>query len=124
MPLPDQRVYEGGADASEVPAPILQWNQGGNGWMGGARFVTPRKVASHQFSVVREGPACVEYEARYTFAPTGQYVWRLRLSPGMPIAIVTEEFDFGEITDGEDLLVLDLHTGWQPRNVAWLPGAG
>jgi len=92
--------------------------------MGGARFATKRKIHSCRFAIVRQGPACLEYEARYSFAPKGDYVWRVRLSPGMPLAIVTEEFDVGEVTKGHDLLMLDLHTGWQPHKTGWVSGAG
>ncbi len=124
MPAPGKKTYEPAAEASTVPAPIRQWAVGGGEWIGGAHFQTARKVASYAFSIVRQGPAVVEYEARYNFVPRGEYVWRLRLSPGMPLAIVTEEFDVGEITDGGDLLMLDLHRGWQPQNVGWVPGSG
>ena len=124
MPAPGTRAFPQPADAAQVPPPILQWAHADRGWMGGARFVTDRKVASCAFSVVRQGPACVEYEARYRFAPRGEYVWRVRLAPGMPIATVTEEFDFGEMTDGRDLLMLDLHAGWKPANVAAVGSSG
>ncbi|NQT88740.1 hypothetical protein HQ560_18380, partial [bacterium] len=104
--------------------PILQWAHGDHGWMGGARFATKRKIASHAFTIVRDGPACIEYEARYRFAPKGEYVWRVRLSPLMPIAVVTEEFDVGETTDGHDLLLLDLHKGWTPGRTGWVASGG
>lgn len=124
MPAPGTKTYDPAADAATVPAPLAQWNPGSQGWMGGAHFNTAHKVASAAFSLVRQGPAVVEYEARYRFAPTGEYVWRLRLSPGMPIAIVTEEFDMGAISNGEDQLVLDLHREWTPANLGWVAGSG
>ena len=124
MPPPGDKKYAEAIDAATAPPPILQWEHGGLGWMGGARFVTPRKIVSHAFSVVRQGLACVEYEARYRFAPKGEYVWRIRLSPGMPIAVVAEEFDFRETTDGKDLLMLDLHAGWKPQQAGLVGGAG
>lgn len=124
MPAPQEKRYEPAADAATVPTPLREWDVRGAGWMGATRFRTDRKVAAHAFRIVRQGPAVVEYEARYTFAPRGEYVWRLRLSQGMPVAVVTEEFDMGEMTEGEDLLMLDLHRGWQPQNVGWVPGSG
>ena len=124
MPAPRTAEFAQPVDAAQVPPPILQWAHGDGGWMGGARFLTDRRVASCAFSVVRQGPACAEYEARYRFAPRGEYVWRVRLSPGMPIALVTEEFDLGEVTEGRDLLMLDLHAGWKPANTAAVGDAG
>ena len=124
MPKPGSAVHAKPVAASAVPPPIVRWAGRDGRWMGGARFVTARKVAAHAFAVVRQGPACAEYEARYRFAPKGEYVWRVRLSPGMPIAIVTEEFDFGEVTEGRDLLMLDLHAGWTPQHTGWVTGAG
>ncbi len=124
MPAPGTRSYAPPVEATRVASPILRWAGHDGAWMGGARFVTPRKLAAHEFRVVRQGPAVVEYEARYRFVPQGQYVCRVQVSPGMPVAIVTEEFDFGEITGGEDLLVLDLHRGWKPAHVGWVPGSG
>ena len=111
-------------DAAQATPPIQKWSGADGAWMGEARFVTSRKVASEKFRLVRQGPAVVEYEARYTFDPQGEYVFRVRLSPGMPLAVVTEEFDFGEIGAGEDMLLLDLHRGWQPKSIGWVPGSG
>ena len=124
MPAPGKKTYQPAIDAATVPAPIAQWHAKGQGWVGGARFATARTIMSSAFSLIRQGPAVVEYEARYRFAPRGEYVWRLRLSPGMPIAIVTEEFDMGAIAKGEDMLVLELNRGWQPKKIGWVPGSG
>ena len=124
LPAPGERKFAKPVAASKATPPILQWAGSDGAWMGRARFVTSRKVASQSFRVVRKGPAVVECEARYRFVPAGQYVWRVRLSPHMPVAVVTEEFDFGRFTKGEDLLVLDLHAGWRPRNIGWVGGAG
>ena len=124
MPAPGSKKFSPPADASQAAPPILRWAGADGEWMGGARFVTPRKIASQMFRVVRNGPAVIEYEARYAFDPKGEYVWRIRLSPQMPLAVVTEEFDAGEMTGGEDMLMLDLHRGWQPKNVGWVPSSG
>jgi len=124
LPLPATRSYPAPIDASRATPPILKWAGADGLWIGGARFVTSRKLSAEAFRMVRQGPAVAEYEARYTFTPKGEYVCRVRLSPGMPVAIVTEEFDFGEITAGEDLLLLDLHRGWEPRSVGWVRGSG
>ena len=124
MPAAGEKRFASPVDCAKASPPILQWRCGRSGWMGSARFVTPRKVVSQAFAVLRQGPACVEYEARYRFAPAGAYVWRVRLSPRMPLAVVTEEFDFGRIGQGEDVLLLDLHAGWRPKRVGWVGGAG
>lgn len=124
VPAPAEKEHAAPIEASRATPPILQWCGAGSAWIGGARFVTSRKVAHERFTVIRQGPAVVEYEARYTFAPEGRYVFRVRLSPGMPVAVVTEEFDFGEIGKGEDVLLLDLHRGWQPNHIGWIPGSG
>ena len=124
LPPPGSQFFAPPREASHVAPPILRWAGPDGVWMGGARFVTRRKVASQAMRIVRQGPAVVEYEARYAFAPQGEYVCRVRLSPGMPVAVFTEEFDFGEITAGEDLLLVDLHRGWQPGNVGWVGGSG
>ncbi|MBM4037709.1 MAG: hypothetical protein FJ290_04270, partial [Planctomycetes bacterium] len=110
--------------ASEVPPPILAWKQAGGEWMGGARFVTERKVAGYEARYVDNGPATVAYEVRYHFAPRGQYVFRVRVSTGVPVALVTEEYDFGEITDGHDQLMLGLGEGWKPEQIGFLAGEG
>lgn len=124
MPAPGTRSLAGPVEAAQAAPPILGWASAGGGWIGGARFHTARKVVSQAFTVLRQGPALFEYEARYRFEPAGEYVWRLRLSPGMPVAIVTEEFEFGALTNGEDLLLLDLGAGWKPQSVAWVNGSG
>lgn len=124
LPLPGAVSYTEPLAASRVTPPILRWAGPDGAWMGRARFVTTRKVTSQAFRVVRQGPAVVEYEARYGFSPKGDYVCRVRLSPGVPLAVFTEEFDFGEITKGEDVLLLDLHRGWQPGSVGWVGSSG
>lgn len=124
MPAPAAKTFAPPVAAAQAAPPILRWAGADGAWMGGARFVTPRKVAAQTFRIVRQGPAVVEYEARYVFEPKGEYVWRLRLSPGEPLAVVAEEFDFGEVTGGEDLLLLSLHRGWQPTSIGWVPSAG
>ena len=124
LPAPGAKAFDPPVGAGGATPPVYQWAGADGAWMGRARLVTPRNVASQSFSLVRSGPACVEYEARYRFAPAGEYVWRVRLSPGMPIAVVTEEFDFGEARDGEDLLLLDLHAGWRPGSVGWVGAEG
>ncbi|OPZ25953.1 MAG: hypothetical protein BWZ02_02235 [Lentisphaerae bacterium ADurb.BinA184] len=122
MPAPGERALDPAVEMSQVPAPLSQWRQAGQDWVGAARFVSKRRVGSSVFRVVRQGPACFEYEARYAFVPRGEYVWRLRLSPGVPVAVVTEEYDLGEVTQGEDMLVLSLHKGWPAPLLGRLAG--
>jgi hypothetical protein len=124
LPAAGEKRFAEPVPAAQATPPLLQWKNAGTDWMGGMRFATARMVASQAFTVVRQGPACAEFEARYTFAPKGEYVMRVRLSPGMPLAMVTEEFDMGETTKGDDFLLMDLAKGWQPQNVAWVLGAG
>jgi hypothetical protein len=117
LPPLGRRTFDPPVPAATVAPPLRQWKSAGADWMGGLRFATPRTVASQAFSLLRQGPACIEFEARYTFAPQGEYVLRVRLSPGMPLAMVSEEFDMGETTQGEDYLLVDLAKGWQPANI-------
>lgn len=124
VPPAGVREYATPAAADAVPPPLLSWRPAGLPEMGACRFATTRRIAATSFRMVRNGPACVEYEARYTFAPRGQYVLRLRMANGVPLAHVVEEFDMGEVTGGEDLLLLDLHRGFEPRSIAWVAGAG
>ena len=117
MPAPHTATFDEGLEAGAATPPLLQWANAGGGWMGGAHFVSSRKIVSQTFSLIRQGPVVVEYEARYRFLPTGEYVWRLRICTEMPIAIISEEFDFDAVTQGEHLLVLDLHAGWRPSQI-------
>jgi hypothetical protein len=124
LPVPGTLDFGNGVAASKVHGPLVSWTAGGERFIGSSRFVTPRKVAGVTYAVVRDGPVVFEYDARYRFEPAGAYRFNLRLSPGMPLAIITEEFDFEQITSGEDLLVLDLHAGWRPDEVHRVKAAG
>ena len=106
--------------ADRVPPPVLAWKQEGFDFIGGARFFTERQVASYRASIVEAGPASIVYEARYRFAPGGEYLWRVRVSDGLPIALISEEFDFGEITEGEDFLLLGVGEKWQPEQIGFV----
>jgi hypothetical protein len=120
VPAPRAQQYPGGKTVDQVPVPFLGVQQQGKAWCGGAHFITARTVTGFQARVVEEGPATVLYEARYTFAPRGAYLWRIRVSDGLPYAVVNEEFDFGEVGEGKDFLVLDLQTGWTPAEVRYI----
>ena len=125
LPKVGEQTFAPAIDGAKAPPPLAQWRPAKLGqWLGGARFTTERQVAACAFRVTRQGPACVEYEARYTFAPRGEYVWHVRVTPGAPLAIVTEDFDFGELTAGKDLLLLDLHAGWTPPRIAVAEAGG
>ncbi len=111
------------ADAAQVPAPILGWQPAGGTWMGGARFVTDRKISGYAFKVLREGPVCCEVELRYQFVPAGEYVCRARIVNGLDHAEFVEEFDFGAITQGQDFLLLELQKGFAPATLGrCMPG--
>lgn len=101
----------------DPPPPFVAWQANDGPRCGGARWATKRQFATTRFSVAHAGPAYIEYEARYTLAPKGEYVMRIRVAGGMPLVMVTEEFDMGETTQGEDLLLLDLGKGWQPKSI-------
>ena len=123
MPRPQGKVFDKPVPAATVPPPILGWKQTGSGWAGAARFFTDRRVVSLRAAIVEDGPASIVYEARYRFAPRGEYLWRVRVSDGLRVALVTEEFDFGEITDGRDFLLLGVGENWQPGEIGFLDGS-
>ncbi|MBA3685389.1 MAG: hypothetical protein H0W72_09125 [Planctomycetes bacterium] len=104
-------------DASTVPAPMQGWRIGQGPWIGASRFVSERTISGYAMTVVSKGPACLEYEARYQFAPAGEYVCRFALSPGLDRVEVTEEFDFGSITAGKDFVLVDLQKGFTPTSI-------
>ena len=58
------------------------------------------------------------------FERIGEYVWQVRVSTGVPVAIVTEEYDFGEVTEGRDFLMLGLGEKWEPQEIGFLTGEG
>lgn len=120
VPRPQEKTFRSPVAAGDVPGPILGIRQQGFGWCGGSRLFTERQVATFAARVLDEGPATVLYEARYTFTPKGEYVCRVRVSDGLAYAEVTEEFDFGAVTEGEDFVVLDLGVGWQPTEVRYI----
>jgi hypothetical protein len=120
VPKPREKTFETPAPAGEVPGPILGVRQQGFEWCGGSRLFTDRKVAAFATRLIEEGPASVLYEARYTFDPAGQYVCRIRVSDGLSYAEVTEEFDFGGMTDGRDFMVFGIGEGWKPGDVRYL----
>lgn len=124
LPKPASKRYPEPAAARDVPAPIGGWKKPGRGWSGGARFFTERRVAGYEISCVEQGPASVLYRARYRFAPRGEYVWQVRVSDGVPVAHVTEEYDFGEIGEGKDFLLLDVGAGWTPARIGLPSGEG
>jgi hypothetical protein len=125
MPPPGGQNHNSPVESARAPAPVAGWKPAGlDQWIGGARFSTSRRVKSHRFTVLRQGPACVEYEARYTFDPAGEYVWRVQVVPGAPLAKITEEFDFRTVSEGEDLLLLELNRGWTPAQIALAEAAG
>jgi len=124
VPKPETKTLAEPLDAAKTPPPILGWKQAGFDFAGGSRLAGPLKVQSYQFTLLRKGPACVEHEARYRFAPKGEYVCRVRVSPRVPLALVTEEFDLGEMVEGRDSLVIEMHKGWKPEQVAAVQGKG
>ncbi|MBS3764105.1 MAG: hypothetical protein KGZ25_12475, partial [Planctomycetes bacterium] len=126
IPQPRSIQFDKPASGEKMIPPILAWRPKGGEWMGGARFVLKEwKITFGAITVLRKGPACFEYEARYHFAPRGRYVWRLQMSPGMPVAVVTEELDAGVLKkNNANFLLLDLNEGWSPGTVGYVQQAG
>jgi len=110
-----------GIPAAEAPAPLMGWRLGDQ-WMGGSRWVEPRRVTAWQGKLIEEGPAVVTWQGEWNFSPSGRYVMRVSLSPGVPIAFVEEEMDLGKDTSG--WLLLDVTKGWAPTQIADISGAG
>jgi len=124
LPKPQKTQFPEPVAAQGVTAPLLAWKQSGFDWAGGAHFHTERKVSGLEIRALDDGPATVAYEARYRFEPYGEYVWQVRVSTGVPVALVTEEYDFGVVTDGHDFLMLGLGENWKPQEIGFLTGEG
>ncbi len=122
VPAPQEKKFSKPTLASEVPAPLAGFKQQGFDWIGGSHFQGERKILSYAFRMTEEGPASMEYEARYRFSPAGEYACRIQVVNGLPYALFTEEFDFGAMTQGRDFLVLDLATGWSPDTYRYMFG--
>ncbi|MHB9130605.1 MAG: hypothetical protein ACYDBB_05870 [Armatimonadota bacterium] len=110
--------------AASVLAPFQGWQPAGGPWMGASRFITERQVSGYSMMLLKSGPACVEYEARYQLVPRGEYVCRIAVSHGLERADITEEFDFNAITTGQDFLVLELQKGWNPSAIGIVKNTG
>ncbi len=117
VPAPAKKTLKTPVDAATVPAPLQGFQPAGGALMGGSRFVTARQISGYAFSLLQQGPACVIYEARYQFAPKGEYVCRIQVSPGLDRAAITEEFDFGEVTNGQDFVLFEMQKGFQPASI-------
>jgi len=113
-----------GVPADKVPPPILAWRQNGFDWVGGSRLLTDRKVVAYESECVENGRVTVAYRSRYRFAPAGEYVWQIRVSERVPVALITEEYDFGRATEGRDLLMLGAGENWKPEQIGFLAGEG
>ncbi|MCL1856889.1 MAG: hypothetical protein FWF84_04515, partial [Kiritimatiellaeota bacterium] len=100
-------------------APLLGWKPAGGEWMGASRLVSERKVVSQEFAVLRNGPACFEYLARYEFMGGGFYNCVVRVVPGVDRVDIVEDYDFGEQTEGEDFVLVELTKGMAPATVGW-----
>lgn len=119
--LPFGRVEGIDLPASKVPVPLMGWRLDGQ-WVGGSRWAEPRPVNFWEGRLIEEGPAVVTWQGEWRFSPTGRYVIRVSLSPGVPIASVEEQMDFGE--DNKGWLLLDVTQGWKPTQIADISGAG
>lgn len=126
MPAVASEKFDKPVKGTQIPGPLTGFKTAGSGWMGGTHFALKTwKVKSYDFKVLQNGPVRFEYEARYEFAPRGRYVWRVRVSPGMPVAMVSEELDAGELTQHtKNFLMLDLQKGWDPKRIAYAQQSG
>jgi len=124
LPPAGEKSFDKPIPAADAPAPFGGLKPANGNWMGSALLRSARKVKSFQFLVTRQGAACFEYEARYVFEPKGEYVWTVRITPTAPLAVITEEFDFHDTTDGKDLLLVSLTKGWAPAQIAVAQAAG
>jgi hypothetical protein len=124
LPRARQQHFTSPVAAQQVPPPILAWRPSGSDWAGGARFVTERRITDFEVRVLEDGPVTVVYECRYRFEPAGQYVWRVRVAGGIAAAMIAEEFDLGEVSEGRDFLMLGLGENWKPQEIGFLSGEG
>lgn len=122
LPPLGAQSYKTPAAADTVPGPLIAWQPADGPWMGTTRFVTTRPVMAMASRIVRDGPACFEYEIRYRFAPQGEYVCRVTVVPGLEYAHVMDEYDFNVRTEGKDFLLLELHKGFTPESIGWSIG--
>lgn len=122
LPVPQSQSFATPVDASQAPAPLVGIKHAGGTWYGGSHFASEHQVSGYNFSVIEQGKSSVTYEARYTFAPAGQYICRIQVVNGLAYALFTEEFDFGVMTPGHDFLVLDLTSGWSPDTYRYMYG--
>jgi hypothetical protein len=122
VPAEKKKSFKKPVAVTTVPAPLLGWQNAGGPWIGGSRFITDRMVTGYAMSIIQQGATNIIYEARYQFAPKGEYVCRIQVIPGLDRAEVTEEFDFNEITKGQDFLLLDFNAGYTPATLGWVAG--
>lgn len=122
LPPAGKQEFKTPAAAGKVPGPLTAWQPKGGPWMGATRFVATRPVLARESRIVRDGPACFEYETRYRFAPQGEYVCRVTVLPGVEYAHVVDEYDFGTRTEGNDFLLVELNRGFGPGSIGWQIG--
>jgi hypothetical protein len=82
VPVPQEKTFSKPTLAIEAPAPLAGFKQQGHDWMGGSHFQGERKILSYAFHMIEEGPASMEYEARYR-TPSRPI---LEQPPGGPVA--------------------------------------
>ncbi|OPZ27890.1 MAG: hypothetical protein BWZ02_01485 [Lentisphaerae bacterium ADurb.BinA184] len=120
LPAAARQSNESPVAASAVPGPLQGVQLADGTWAGKASLITERAVAAFSCQVIEEGPVSARVRLEYAFAPAGHYRVIVRLDQDAPLAVVEEEFDFGEFTDGRDIVAFDLGAGWKPDAIAWL----
>ncbi len=112
LPTPTDKTFATPVAWSALPAPIQAFRSG-DGWLGGSRIVSDRKVKRFRVQVTAKGPVFAEVQCRYDLENGGHYQAAIRVIEGVPLAKVTEEYDAGEL-GANDLWELDLGKGWSP----------
>lgn len=127
VPAAANRAFDPPVKASTLPAPILSFTSGGSGPMGASAVLTHRPVKRLRTWLSAQGPVYADAWYELTWADGGFYRCRVRVTDGVPLARVTEEYDLGAF-DGADAWELALTRGWNPDQVdkaaPWGNGGG
>ncbi len=118
LPPPGSMACKDPIAASRVPGPIQGVQLADGAWVGKSELTTDRPITRYSCELLAVGPVYAEARIEYRFVPKGYYRVDVRLEQDAPLAVVSEEFDFGEFTEGRDVMALDL-VGWQPEALCW-----
>ncbi|MHB9130137.1 MAG: hypothetical protein ACYDBB_03480 [Armatimonadota bacterium] len=119
LAAPGEKAFRSPVPVANVPAPIVGYRLADGAWAGDSRFMTKRNIIKYSGQLTANGPVYTEAVYRYTFAPQGYYQLTVRVVAGVPLALMDEQYDMGEFTDGTDILAINLSKGWQPELLGW-----